>query len=101
MINVLVTGVGGPLGQALIKALRQSSLECRIFGCDRFDLSVGLHWVERGYVLADCGRTEEYIAGVRRVCEAEEVQAVLPGSDRELEILAGHAPALKKDTGAV
>src|SRR2546425_4876681 len=100
-IGVLITGVGGPLGQALVKSARAASLPCRIVGTDRTDLSVGLHWVDKGVVLPDAGQAKAYLDHIRRTCATEQIQAILPGSDRELELLSGHADAIRGDVGAV
>src|SRR5438093_1373294 len=56
MITILITGVGGPLGQAILKAARLSEIPCRIVGTDRFRLSVGLGWVEKPCVIPDASR---------------------------------------------
>src|SRR5262245_30059672 len=99
VIGVLVTGVGGPLGQALVKAARQSALPSRVVGTDRTDLSVGLHWVYKSFVIPDAGQEQSYLEHIRRACAAEQIRAVLPGSDRELELLSRHAAELQSATG--
>lgn len=101
MMNVLVTGVGGPLGQALIKALRQSALPCRVLGTDRSEHAVGFGWVDRSWVLPDCSHAEDYLAQLRGLCAAEKVAAILPSSEPELVLLSRHAPELVKDLGVV
>lgn len=101
MINILITGVGGPLGQAIVKAARLSAIPCRIIGTDRFALSVGLGWVDKPCVIPDTSHPEEYLAAIRSLCETEKVQLVLPGSDSELELLSQNAAALREQTGAI
>lgn len=101
MINVLITGVGGPVGQAIVKAARMSSLPLRLIGTDRHALSVGLHWVDEHYVLPDCREPERYISEMIRVCSAERVAAVLPGSEGELELLSAHPRRLRVEAGAL
>jgi len=99
--NVLVTGVGDTVGQALVKAARQSALPCRVIGTDREEFSVGLQWVDAGFVLPHCSRPAAYLAEMRRICAGERVRLILPGSEKELELLAQHADALRADTGAI
>jgi carbamoyl-phosphate synthase large subunit len=101
MITVLITGVGGPLGQAIVKAARGSAIPCRVVGTDRCPLSVGLGWVDSPHVIPDASRPEEYLAAMRRICAAEGAALVLPGSDSELELLATHAAGLRDGTGAM
>jgi sugar transferase EpsL len=101
VITILITGVGGPVGQAILKAARRSTIPCRVVGTDRFALSVGLGWVARGCVIPDASRADEYVAEMRRLCAAEKVSLVLPASDSELELLANNADALRAETGAI
>ncbi|MDB6150104.1 MAG: putative carbamoyl-phosphate synthase large subunit [Chthoniobacter sp.] len=101
MITILITGVGGPLGQALIKAARQSTIPCRVVGTDRNSLSTGLDWVDSPHLLANASDAESYLAGVRQLCSAEAVSLILPGSDAELSLLSANAEALRAATGAI
>lgn len=96
-ITVLVTGVGDTVGQALIKALRMSAVPCRILGTDRDELSAGLKWVDRDFLLPHCGKADAYLAGMRRICAGENVRLIFPGSEKELELLAKNAA----DLGAI
>lgn len=100
-ITVLVTGVGDTVGQALIKALRISRIPCRVLGTDRDRLSVGLSWVDRWFILPHCAQAHAYLAEMRAICAAEQVQLVVPGSEKELALLAQHANAIRSETGAV
>lgn len=101
MITILITGVGGPLGQALIKAARQSSIPLRILGTDRSELSVGLAWVDKSFVIPGIAQPDAYLGALRGICAAERPQLILPGSDGELELLAGHAQTLREECGAL
>ena len=100
-IPVLVTGVGDTVGQALVKAARRSAIPCRVLGTDRDELSVGLNWVEKGFVLPYCSQAEAYLDQLREICVAEGVQLILPGSEKELELLARNAAALQAEAGAI
>ena len=101
LTTVLVTGVGDTVGQALVKAARQSALPCRVLGTDRDEFSVGLQWVDAGFVLPHCSRPDAYLAEMRRICAGEGAQLILPGSEVELELLSRNADALRTDTGAI
>ena len=100
-ITALVTGVGDTVGQALIKALRESAVPCRLIGTDRDKLSVGLEWVDRSYLLPHCSRAEAYLRELATICADEKVRLIFPGSENELELLASHAEALRSETGAI
>jgi carbamoyl-phosphate synthase large subunit len=101
MITLLITGVGGPLGQALIKAARKATISCLLVGVDRNALSVGFDWVESPHVIADAGDARTYFSHVRRICLDEGVDLILPGSDAELLLLSSNAPLLREETGAI
>jgi carbamoyl-phosphate synthase large subunit len=99
--TVLVTGVGDTVGQALIKAARQSALPCRVLGTDRHEYSVGLRWVDQGFLLPHCADAGAYLDGMRKLCLGQRVDLILPGSEKELLLLAEHAGSLRAATGAI
>jgi carbamoyl-phosphate synthase large subunit len=99
--TILVTGVGDTVGQALVKAARQMALPCRIIGTDRDRFSVGLCWVDTGFIVPHCSSPDAYLAEIRRICVDEAVQLVLPGSEKELQVLSENANDLLRETGAV
>src|SRR5260221_1411068 len=100
-ITALVTGVGDTVGQALIKALRESAVPCRLIGTDRDKLSVGLEWVDRSYLLPHCSRAEAYLRELATICADEKVRLIFPGSENELELLASQSEALRSEAGAM
>ncbi len=99
--TILVTGVGDTVGQALVKAARQMALPFRIVGTDRDKFSVGLRWVDAGFIVPHCSDRAVYLAKLRRICVDEGVQLVLPGSEKELQVLSENANDLLRETGAV
>jgi len=99
MITVMVTGVGGPLGQAVVKALRMASLDCRVIGVDRLELSVGLDWVDERLIAPDCSFRDRYLDAIVAHCRKGRVSALIPGSDRELVLLSKHRERLKQTSG--
>src|SRR5712691_1056912 len=101
VITVLITGVGDTVGQALIKAARMSSIPCRVVGTDRNEVCVGLHRVDRGFVLPSCAQADFYLREMGGVCRDQGVRLILPGSEKELEVVARHADSLRSDTGAI
>ena len=98
-VTLLVTGTGGPLGQSILKAIRQSTISCRVLGVDRNKFSVGTQWADEGFVLPDCSDREGYLAGLGEICAAECPQLIIPGSDSELRLLSQNAPALMSEFG--
>ncbi len=96
---IIVTGVGGPLGQAILKAARLAPMPLRLIGTDRNPLSVGLHWVDQACVLPDCSQQDRYLDALVALCRTARAAAILPGSDSELELLANRAALIHRETG--
>lgn len=98
-LNVLVTGAGGPLGQSIMKAARHASLACRLVATDRHPLSVGFHWADAHYLLPSA-EEPDYLSRLAAVCREERINAVLIGSEGEMQVLAGAKEAFERETGA-
>ncbi len=98
-INVLVTGVGGNVGQGIIKALRLSKLNLRIIGADASPYSPGLYRVDKGLVVPRAGE-KSYLSEMIRICKEEKVDCMMLGPDQELLTMAQNKEIVVKETGA-
>lgn len=101
-LRVLVTGVSGDVGQAVIKALRLSTESVHCDGCDSDASGAGAAFVERFSVVP---RADDpaYLEELTRVCRAWNVDAVIPASEAEIAVLGrlGQPPALPSGTAIV
>ena len=84
----MVTGVGALLGQGIIKALKYSSLKYNLVGTDYFAKSVGLYWVDKGYILPDIldKRVDivcEWLPMIIDIIKINRIDVVLVGLDFE------------------
>lgn len=87
-MNILITGVGGPLGQSIMKAARSSTLVEKIIGTDIHQMSVGLYTSDRGHVIPGARKDPEgYITALKEICAKEKISAILVGSEPELEVV--------------
>ena len=86
--RVLVTGVGGDLGQALVKALRLTHAPVEVYGCDMDSRSVGEVFVDEFCVVPPAHDSDHYVEALDRVCRSFEVDAVVPSSEPEIEVLS-------------
>lgn len=86
------------MGQAILRALRLSSLDYRVVVTDRDPKAVGLFWVERSHVLPDAG-SPEYVGRLADVCAREQVDVVLLGSESELVALAPERERFARELG--
>ena len=81
MKNILVTGVGGGVGQSVLKALH--GVEYGIVGVDSEELAAGLHAVPKaykGYPAAHPG----FIDRLLEICLKEDCRLIFVGHDVEL-----------------
>lgn len=85
--TVLVTGVGGNVGQGVLRALRDTPHPLRLVGSNVVAACGGSHLCERVHVLPfawDPG----YVEGVQELCRDERVELVIPATDHETAVLA-------------
>lgn len=82
-MNVAITGVGGGVGQAVIRSLRRSRLPLTLIGLDADPWSAGLYQCDR-HALIPMASDPGYAAALERVIEEHAVEALIPGTDPEL-----------------
>jgi carbamoyl-phosphate synthase large subunit len=88
MKNILVTGVGGGVGQSVLKALEGSAYA--IVGVDSEELAAGLHAVPKAYK-GRGGTDSGFIDRLFEICEKEECGLIFAGHDVELLPLSEHS----------
>ena len=94
-IHVLVTGVGGDLGQAIVKALRLSKKPIVCLGCDMDDSGIGVAFVDT-FAVVPRADDPAYVDVLDHLCSSRRIHAVVPGSEMEIRMLAslGNPPKL-------
>lgn len=86
MIEVLVTAVGGDVGQAVVKALRLSSTPMTIHGCDMDGSGVGAAFVDAFYTLPAASEPT-YVEDLTALCRVTGARVVIPTSEQEIREL--------------
>lgn len=97
-VRVLVTGVGGVIGQGLVRSLRLSGHDCIIMAADADPMSAGIDMADETVMLpyaSDAG----YIDEVAAVCEARGVGLLLPGIYQDACALSPAAAYLEERCG--
>ncbi len=90
--RVLVTAVGGDLGQAVVKALRLSDFVAEIHGCDADDLDYARALVDDYFRAPPASEGDRYVRELDAVCRERSLDAIVPASGPEIITLAHLAP---------
>jgi carbamoyl-phosphate synthase large subunit len=83
--KILITGVGGGVGQAIIKSLQNTPYG--IISTDGEILGTGLYASPKAYTVP-YANSPMYIHRLLQICEAENCSLIFPGLDAELPVLA-------------
>ncbi len=94
-MNVAITGVGGGVGQSVIRALRRSRLSPRLIGLDADPWAAGLYQCDESAIVPLASHEEDYIAALVRVATERRVDALIPGTDTEVPVIARHQESLR------
>lgn len=84
-IKIAVTGVGGGVGQSVIKSLYKSPYS--LVGLDGESLGTGAFAVPQSYRIP-YANSEDFIDALLAICEKEECRLIFPGLDAELRPLS-------------
>lgn len=88
MRNIVVTGVGGGVGQGILKALADTTYG--VVGVDSEELATGLYASPKAY--KGCYASDPNFADrLLEICRKEECGLIFPGLDAELLPLSEHA----------
>lgn len=85
--TILVTAVGGGVGQAVIRAARLYDPQVRIIGTDADPAAVGLYAADVAYAtrrFTEVGHMQQ----MQDICEREHVDLLIPGIDPEILLFA-------------
>lgn len=99
-LNVLVIAVGGNVSQGILKALRRSSVPCRVIGTDISPLQFGLFTVDRAYI-GPWAHEAGFLEWLYGLCRAESVDVILTGAEPVLRALCAHKESIESETGAL
>ena len=86
-LRVAVSGAGGGVGQAVLRALDRSTLDPWVLGLDMGPYGAGMYMTDEARCVLPCGDSN-YIAGILSVLTEHRVSVLIPGSDPELPVLA-------------
>lgn len=87
--TVLVTGIGGNVGQGVLRNIKSLGLNITIVGTDIAAFSAGNHLCDIVYQVP-YSYSENYIAIIKEIIEKEHVKLIIPTTDYEIYYLALH-----------
>lgn len=85
--NVLVTGIGGNVGQGIIRNIRNMDFPIRIIGTNISDFSSGNHLCDIFYK-TPFAYEPDYITRIKEIVEYEKIDLIIPSTDYEGYYLA-------------
>jgi carbamoyl-phosphate synthase large subunit len=94
-MKVMVTGAGALLGQGVIRSLLKSSLQPEILAVDPSPLAPALYWVPHR-ALVPMAKDPTYLDVIEALLRDHRPDAVLVGTDVELELFARHREDLEQ-----
>ncbi len=97
MFKIAITGVGGGVGQSIVKSLQNTDYE--LVKIDGDPLATGLFTTGHSYLGEYAKNEEKYIARIIEICKKENCAILFPGLDRELSVLAQYKKQIYQQTG--
>ena len=85
MLNILVTGAGGGVGQGIIKSLKMiQDIPMNIIAADMSELAAGNFFADKAVLLPN-SISDEYSSELIQVFKKNKVDFYFPGTDIELK----------------
>jgi carbamoyl-phosphate synthase large subunit len=85
--TVLVTGIGGNVGQGILRNIKSLQLSIRLIGCDIESFTPGNHLCDFTYKVP-YSYDENYITEINKIIEKEKIDLILPSTDYEVYYLS-------------
>ena len=97
--RVLVTGVGGGVGQAILKALRLSNVCKTIIAGDISPMAAGLFLADESILLPRV-ESKNGLEKIKKILNQKEIDLVLPGNEYELMFFSLNKDEIENSTKA-
>ena len=97
-MNILVTGAGSRIGQAVIKLIKKSKKNISIFSTDYFPDSVGFYWSNSFEILPEqlINNHSKWLKVIEKIIIKNKINMIIPGIDFELSIFSKYKNYLEK-----
>lgn len=81
--TVLVTGIGGDVGQGILRNIRAAFPDIRLVGTDVGALPAGIHFCDAAYTVP-YSHDASYYDRMLEICAKEKVELIIPSTDYEV-----------------
>lgn len=85
--TILVTGIGGNVGQGIIRNILESNFPVKIIGCNVTEMSAGNHLVDTFYKVP-FAYEKQYLTAMLDIVKQENIDLIIPSTDYEIYHLA-------------
>jgi carbamoyl-phosphate synthase large subunit len=89
MKAILVTGIGGVVGQGILRNLTSMKLDTEIIGTNVVQVSAGNYLCDKVFEVP-FAYDEHYVPRIKEICVAENVGLIIPSTDYEVYYLSVH-----------
>lgn len=98
-LNIMVTASGSAIAQGIIKSLKMSSLDFDLITTDTQPYAAGLYRGKAGYIVP-MAKHPDFIDEIIKICNRENIDCILIGTDYELLKFAENKDRIEKETNA-
>jgi carbamoyl-phosphate synthase large subunit len=84
--SILVTAVGGDIGQSLVRILRNLKQVTSIIGTDISDDNAGPYFVDK-FTLVPPATDKQYISSLNKIIKENDITCVIPVNEAEIQVL--------------
>lgn len=95
-IRILITGVGGDIGQSVIKCLKESSYKPYLIGCDIDPYAAGKKDTDIFFQAPHARTVDEYFKFLAGIIKTTRLDYILPTSEAEIEFYDANREMLKE-----
>lgn len=94
--NILITGVGGDIGQSIIKCLKAVNRHTWLIGCDIDKYAAGQVMVHKFYIAPPVKNKDAYCRFIEKIIGKENIDYIFPSTEAEIEFFNDSRPRWDK-----
>lgn len=81
--NILVTGIGGNVGQGILRNIRNSNYNINLIGCSVEDVTPSSYLCNATYIVP-YAVAPNYLDTIKHICLIEKIDLIIPSTDYEV-----------------